>query len=104
MVKLFNLGEGDVHLGLGLALACVEQLGQAVQGLGAKHHVHERGTLDDFVTLLAGHAAAHANEYAFFLEVLDAAQVGEHFSCAFSRTEQVLNRIRSASSGLSVGS
>ncbi len=26
------------------------------------------------------------------------------FSCAFSRTEQVLNRIRSASSGLSVGS
>ena len=77
VVELFNLWEADVHLGLIQLLALVQHLGQAVQGLRAKHHVHIGGALDDFGAFLAGHAAAHANLHAACLQVLDAAQVAE---------------------------
>ena len=77
VVELLDLGEADVHLGPVLRTACVQQFGQAVQGLGAKHHVHIGGALDDLDAFLAGHAAAYANLHAARLQVLDAAQVAE---------------------------
>ena len=79
MVKLFNLGEADVHLRALLALALGQQLGQAVQGLRAKHHIYIRCPLDDLGAFLAGHAAAHANQHALGFEVLHPAQVAEDF-------------------------
>ena len=78
MVKLFDLGEADVHLRFVQRLARVQQLGQAVQGLGPKHHVHIGRALDDLGAFLAGHAATHANLHAFGLEVLDAPQIAKH--------------------------
>ena len=60
----FQSREADVHLRLIQLLALVQHLGQAVQGLRAKHHVHMGGALDDFGAFLAGHAAAHANLHA----------------------------------------
>ncbi|MPM32516.1 hypothetical protein SDC9_79079 [bioreactor metagenome] len=79
VVELFDFGERDVYLWLGLGGACIEQLWQAVQGLRAKDHVYVRCAFDDLFAFLAGDAAAHANQHAFVLEVLDAAQVAEHF-------------------------
>ena len=73
VVELFNFGEADIDLRFGFGLAGLEQVGQAVQCLRAKHHVDKRRTLDDVFAFLAGHATAHANEHTFFLEVLDAA-------------------------------
>ena len=60
------------------ALALVQQLGQAVQGLRAEDHVDIGRARDDGRAFLAGHAAADADLHAAGLEVLDAAQVGEH--------------------------
>ena len=79
VVEFFDLGKADVHLRLAGAFAGIEQLGQAVQGLRAEHHIDEGRALDDLFPLLAGHAAAHANEHAFFFEVAHAAQVGKDF-------------------------
>jgi hypothetical protein len=78
MVELFNLGKTDVHLRLAQAHAFAQQVGQAVQGLRAKHHIDIGRTFNDGCALLAGDTAAHANQHAFFLQVLDAAQVAEN--------------------------
>ena len=79
MVELFNLGKADVHLRALFALALGQQIGQAVQGLRAKHHVHIRRTFDDLGTFLAGHATAHADQHALGFEVLHPAQIAEDF-------------------------
>ena len=50
-----------------------------------KHHVHIRRAFDDFGPFLAGHATAHANQHALGFQVLDAAQIAEHFLlCPFA--------------------
>ena len=78
VVELLDLGKADVHLRALLLLALAQQLGQPMQGLRAEHHVHIRRPLDDGRALLAGDAAAHADQHAFFLEVLDAPEVAEN--------------------------
>ncbi len=70
VVEFLDFGKEMSTCGLALAARAFEQLGQAVQGLRAEHHVHVGRALDDFVALLAGHAAADANQHAFFLQVL----------------------------------
>ena len=75
VVKLFNFRKADVHLRAAQLLAGIEQVGQAVQGLRAEHHVHIGRAADDFGALLAGHTTAHTNLDAFFLEVLHPSQV-----------------------------
>uniref|UniRef100_A0A0R3QG56 Phenol hydroxylase n=1 Tax=Brugia timori TaxID=42155 RepID=A0A0R3QG56_9BILA len=59
-------------------LALGQHFGQPVQGLRAEHDVDVGRARDDGVALLAGHAAADADLHAARLQVLDAAQVGEH--------------------------
>jgi len=49
-----------------------------VQGLRAEHHIDIRRAFDDGVALLAGHAAADADQHALFFQVLDATEVAEH--------------------------
>ena len=78
VVELLDLRKADVHLRGFLALALGQQLGQAVQRLRAEHHVHEGRAADDFLALLAGHAAAHADQHTLLLQVPDAAEVGKH--------------------------
>ena len=73
MIKFFNFGKRDVHLGSFFGLARRQEFGQAVQGLGSKHHVHIGRAFDDVGAFLAGHAAAHTNEHAARFEVLDTA-------------------------------
>ena len=79
MVEFFDFGKADVYLRRVLAAALGQQIGQAVQGLRAEDDIDIRRALDDGLALLAGHAAAHADERAFVFEVLDAAQVREDF-------------------------
>ena len=78
VVELFDFRKTDVDLRLAQARALAQQLGQAVQRLRAEHHVHIGRAGDDGLALLAGDAAADADQHAFFLQVLDAAQVAEH--------------------------
>ena len=54
-----------------------------MQGLRAKHHIDKRCARNNRRTFLAGNAAAHADFDAFGLEMLDAAQVAEHFFLRF---------------------
>ena len=79
VVKLFDFRKADIDLRAILGIARGQHLRQAVQRLRAKHHVHIRRARDDGRAFLAGHAAAHANEHAFFLQMFDAAQIREHF-------------------------
>ena len=96
--------EGDIPPASARSLARRDQARQAVQGLRAEHHVHIGRAGDDRLALLAGHAAAHADDQPglLLLEQRTRPRSWNTFSCAFSRTEQVLKRITSASSGLSV--
>ena len=55
-----------------------DHLRQAVQRLRAEHQVDVGRALDDRRAFLAGDAAAHADQHALGLEVLDAAEVAEH--------------------------
>ena len=73
-------GKGDVHLRPPRAAARLDHARQAMQGLRAEHQVDVRRALDDGRALLAGHAAAHADQQArvALLQVAHAAQVGEH--------------------------
>lgn len=77
-----------------------------MQGLRAEHQVDERRALDDRFAFLRGDAAAHADDdlAALVLQALPHAQLAEHLLLRFSRMEQVLTRMTSASSGLSVSS
>ena len=87
----------------GTSLALGQQLGQAVQGLRAEDHIHVGRALDD------GRASWLATQppTPIARPLPRGASRGPGRRTPFpapSRTEQVLNRIRSASSGLSVGS
>ena len=53
--------------------------GYANGALGKGTDVDIRRARDDFRALLAGDAAAHTDQHAFGLQVLDAAEVAEHF-------------------------
>ena len=73
---------------------------QAVQGLRAEHQIHERRALMIACALLACDAAADADDdfgpfAAFSARHWPSSE--NTFSCAFSRTEQVFMRRRSAS-------
>ena len=83
VVELFDFRKADIHLRMLLPLALGQQLGQAVQGLRAKHHVHIGRALDDFFPFLAGDATTHADQHPFLLEVFDAPQVGKDFFLRF---------------------
>ncbi len=78
MVKLFDLGEADVDLGAVLQCPLVQQVGQTVQGLRAKHHIDIRRAGNDGAAFLAGNTAAHTDKHALGFQVLDAPQIGEH--------------------------
>jgi hypothetical protein len=71
-----------------------------MQGLRAEHQVHVGRALDDRLALLAGHAAADADHQVRLglLQRFQRPSWLNTFSCAFSRMEQVLTRITSASS------
>ena len=84
-----------------------EQLGQPVQRLRAEHHVDVGRALDDRRAFLARDAAADARSSVRVARASGACtrpRSANTFSCAFSRTEQVLKTMRSASSAASVGS
>ncbi len=78
MVELFDFGEADVNLRPLLRRTRLQQLGQAVQGLRAKHHIDVGRAADDFLALLAGHTAADADQHALFFQMPHAPEVGEH--------------------------
>ena len=75
MVELFDLRKSDIDLRPALLAPCIEQLRQAVQGLRAEDHIHIRRAGNDLLPLLAGHAAAYADQDAFVLEVFDPTEV-----------------------------
>src|SRR5690606_4318808 len=79
-VELLDLGEGDIHLRAPALLARLDQAGQAVQGLRAKHHVYIGRALDDRLALLAGDAATDADDQPRLglLEQAHPAEVVEH--------------------------
>ena len=77
-----------------------------MQGLGSEHQVHERRAFDDALAFLAGHAATHTDNKSgrCCFSSRQRPSWENTFSWAFSRTEQVLSRITSASSARSVNS
>src|SRR5690606_38836505 len=79
-VELLDLGEADVDLrAAGLALG-LDQLGQAVKRRRAEPQVDVGRALEDGLALLAGHAAADADDdfVVLLLELLPAAELAEH--------------------------
>ena len=78
-VEFLDFGEADVDLRLARAAFGADEFGQAVQRLRPEHHVHVGRALHDGLALLAGHAAAHADDQvrARSLHGPEAAQVGE---------------------------
>ena len=60
-VELFDFREGNIHRCLTLAFALGNQLRQTVQGLRPKNDIDVRRTGNDCIALLAGDAAANAN-------------------------------------------
>src|SRR5690606_4444501 len=78
-VELLDLGEADVHLRPALGAAGLDHGRQAVQGLRPEHQVDEGRALEDGLALLAGDAAADADQHRpVLLQVLPAAELGEH--------------------------
>ena len=84
-VELLDFREADVHLRPVLGAAGADQLRQPVQGLRAEHQVHVGCALDDRLTLLRGHATAHADDHLIaaglvpgLLEQAPAAELAEH--------------------------
>ena len=79
MVELLDFREGHVdHRDrVGALVAGIEHGRQAVQGLGAKHHIDIGRTLAQRLAFLAGHAAADADHQVrvLFLELLPAAKL-----------------------------
>ena len=76
-----------------------------MQGLRSEHQVDEGRARRDALALLAGDAAAHADDHVRpqLLEQRATRPSSENtFSWAFSRTEQVLTSSTSASAGSSV--
>ena len=83
MVEFLDFRKADVDLRSAFALSRLQQLGQAVQGLRAKDHIHIRGAGNDLLAFLTGHAAAHANHHALVFQVLDPSQVRKHLFLRF---------------------
>ena len=83
MVKLFNFRKADVYLRFTQTDALCQQVRQTVQRLWTKHHIDIRCPLNNGSAFLTGNAATHANQHAFFLQMLDAAQVTENFFLRF---------------------
>jgi hypothetical protein len=61
VVELLDFRKADIDLLTSLVATPGQQLGQAMQRLGAEDHIDIRCALDDGRAFLAGHAAAHAN-------------------------------------------
>jgi hypothetical protein len=77
-VELLDLGEADVHLRAAAVAAGVDHAGQAVQGLRTEHQVHVGRALEDGLALLAGDAAADADQHRpVLLQVFPLAELGE---------------------------
>ena len=90
-----------------LARARVDQLRQAVQRLRAEHQVDVGRALDDRLAFLASRRSRRRRSARALAAASGACQRPSWlntFSCAFSRIEQVLTRITSASSTSSVSS
>src|SRR5690606_18534686 len=70
-VELLDFRKADVDLRAAFAAAAGNELGQAVQGLGAEDHVDVGRAGDDGGAFLAGYAAADAYDQArlAFLEL-----------------------------------
>ena len=85
VVELFDFREGHIDGQRAGAGRLGDQARQAVQGLGAEHHVHIGGALADRLAFLAGHAAADADDQlrVALLEALPAAQLVEHLFLGF---------------------
>jgi hypothetical protein len=99
-VELLDLREADVDDATAPAGALVDHLRQPVQGLRAEDEVDVGRALAD-LALLAGHAAADADDQlrVALLPGFPAAELMRRPSPApFSRIEQVLSRMTSASS------
>ena len=79
-VELLDFGKADVDLRLAALPARLDHPGQPVQGLRSEHEVDERRAPDDRIALLAGHAAADADDHRglVLLELLPAAELAEH--------------------------
>jgi hypothetical protein len=79
MIELLDFGEGNVDLRLAQSAAVGDQLRQPMQGLWSENHVDVRRARDDRRTLLAGHAATHADHQIRIglLEQAHAAEVVE---------------------------
>lgn len=84
----------------------MDHVRQAVQGLRAEDDIDVGRAFDDRFTFLRGDTAGDPDDEIrifpaqCFVETWPRSE--KTFSCAFSRTEQVFNRMRSASSALSV--
>ncbi len=79
-VELLDLGEGDIHHGTATGAHLTDHLRQPVQGLGTEHQVHVGRAFAQRLALLAGHAAAHADNQlrALLLQLAPLSQLREH--------------------------
>ena len=79
-VELLDLGERDVDFRLAAAAVAINQFGQPVQRLRPEDHIDIRRPRHDGVALLAGDAAADADQQPrpFPLELPDPAEFVEH--------------------------
>jgi hypothetical protein len=80
VVELLDLRKADIHDERAARPALIHHVGQAVQGLRAEYQVDVGCAPADFRPLLAGHAAAHADDQrgiALF-QVLPAPELMKH--------------------------
>ena len=79
-IELLDFRKADVYLRLAAAAPCVNQAGQAMQGLRTKHQIHVRCPFEDGLAFLAGHAAADADYHGFvlLLDLFPAPQLAEN--------------------------
>ena len=105
VVELLDLREAHVDHRAARAAQLRDHLRQAMQRLRPEHQIDERRARGDRLALLAGDAAADADDAAPGARALSSRHSPSSektFSCAFSRTEQVFISSTSACAGSSV--
>ena len=103
-VELLDFRKETSTAALPFALRARRSAAAGGAGSAGRTRYRRKGAGDDGVAFLAGDAAADADHQVRILlfQVLDPAEIVENLLLRLSRTEQVLNRMMSASSGLSV--